>query len=516
MNSQNTDVILLTSDKLNIKQIVLFSKKKIKFTVSERSIEKVKLAREVIERIVENKIPSYGITTGVGSQKDYIVERSVMNDFQHQLLTAHSTVMTNSYVPDQVVRASLLIQLNLFCSGTSGISIETFNKLIARLQDDNLPLSVDNCSVGASDIVSLSQMSLNLFNKSIPLPNGQELQVPKLRDSDKLENVVEPQPFKLQPKEGLSLMNSNSLTLAQGVLLLYEIQGFLKALDLVAAFSLEGFRANLTSINQNVYQIHNQAGQVQSANNINSLLSFSKLWSIQEEARFVQDPLSFRCITQIHGAAYSSYDWCSGIYEKEVNLPVDNPLVSLEDQNVYSHGNMENTLLALSMDTLRSALCKCIRTSGERIHKLHWPQFSGLSTGLSQGNGMASGGVQFLNLSHLASSSISHCGYLSNPTLNQYQGQLADGVEDVAGMAPLSISCTKKLLDDGWKVLTIELIIAIWAINYRNIPVTSIGFGLRSLHNLVLPLLPIGKEGEKVFDTRPIESILRDYISDNQ
>jgi len=568
--------------KFRIKQVSLFANKKIKFTISEKAIDKIKEKRNIIiERLGENQSwPSTksenkrnnekqsslnsknnnnsnsNINNSNGNnKKDKESNSDVIINQQgtqipivcEQLLINNSSVIGNQYISDKVTRAALLIQLNLFCSGTSGIAIETMVALAKRLNEDNLPLAIDNCSLGVSDQVALAQMSLPLIGKSIPLPNGSE---PPL-DSDNINKSTSlfppPQPqsdqgsssngnnsnnnnnnnnnlnqnirshtsVQLSMKESLSLINSNSITLAQGAILLIEINTLMGGLDVAACFSLEAFRGNLNSINSIVAKVHNQTGQVQCNNNLQNIMNFSKLWD-HSESRFHQDPLSFRCISQIHGAAYSAYDWCHNIFEKEINLSVDNPLISSEDYNLYSNGNLDTSLLSLSMDTLRSALCKCLKISGERLIKLPWKPFGNIppSTNINHFNNHS----LMVNLCKLAASSITKCCQLASPTLNLYCGsQLDEGFEDTAPCTPLSIENTKLLLEEGWKIISIEIIISIFCIKQREISSSSLGFGLRSLYNNIIPLIPLNQSIENpiVFDTRKIETLIKTHISDN-
>ncbi|KAF2070675.1 hypothetical protein CYY_008001 [Polysphondylium violaceum] len=573
--------IILSSNNLTIKQVSLFASKKIKFTISEKAIDKIKEKRNIIiERLGENQSwpstkaeqaneksninnnnsssnsnSSTSSKSGSNSgEKESTSTDVIMNQqgtlipiLHEQLLINNSSVIGNQYLSDKVTRAALLIQLNLFCSGNSGVALDVVIWLAKRLNEDNLPLAIDGCSLGVSDQVALAQMSLPLIGKTIPLPNGNQPpieseninKVPSLfpppsssPSSDQgsssgstnnnnttttTTNIKERSQTSIQlsMKESLSLINSNSITLAQGAILLNDINTLMGGLDVSACFALEAFRGNLNSINSIVAKVHNQTGQVQCNNNLQNIMNFSKLWD-HSESRFHQDPLSFRCISQIHGAAYSAYDWCHNIYEKEINLSVDNPLISSEDYNLYSNGNIDTSLLALSMDTLRSALCKCLKISGERLIKLPWKPFGNIppSTNANHFNNHS----LIVNLCKLAASSIGKCCQLASPTLNLYGGyQLDEGFEDTAPSTPLSIENTKLLLEEGWKIITIEIIISIFCIKQREISSSSLGFGLRSLYNNIIPLIPLNQSVDNpiVFDTRKIESLIKTHISDN-
>ena len=224
-------------------------------------------------------------------------------------------------------------------------------------------------------------------------------------------------------------------------------------------------------------------------------------------ARTLQDPLSFRCAPQVHGAAYSSLAWLWQNWERELNAVVDNPVVA--EGGLISHGNMDTSLLTAGTDMLRSLLGNVASVSAQRQHKLHWPAFSGLPSGLNQ-EPSALGGVQFLNLGHIAEAYASSVRARCHPTMFAYQGQLADGVEDHATMLPLSIGETDAMIDQAWVVQAIELAVAAWSIRRRGIEVSELGEGLREVYKRVEAHLPVGREGIEIFDLRPIVSMVRD------
>lgn len=448
-------------------------------------------ARKVVDRLVDGGIPAYGITTGVGSQKDFAVSRAAIERYNNLMITAHATLMPGCNAEAPVVRAALAIQLALFAKGRSGIRIELFESLLARFQADDLPAVRLGMSVGASDIVAMSQMAVPLLGKqgiasggAGPIPIGS-----------------------LAAKEAISLLSSNSLMLAQATLALAEVRALLDASAVTAALSIEGFRGNLQSWRAEVDQARGQRGQIRTGEMLRAALAGSRLWQ-QGEARLLQDPLSFRCIPQIHGAAEAAYDFAHGIFETELSSACDNPLIDTATGVFISHGNMETTVCALAMDTLRQALAKVIEASGQRIHKIQWPNFTGLPTSLAAEPG-AIGGVQFLNLGHLAAANVAAVRQAAYPAMLNYSGQLDDGVEDVAGNAPQSVAETVRALGPAWNTLAIEAACAVWAIHRRAIPSDALGTGLRGLAVGILPMLPIGHEGAEIFDMTPIVDLLR-------
>lgn len=483
--------IALGEAPLSLDDVTAIARRQAGVELSAGGREAVLRARAVVDRLVDEGIPAYGITTGVGSQKDFGVSREAIARYNNLMITAHATIAPGPNASAEVIRAALAIQLALFAKGRSGVRLELVESLLARLQADDLPVARLGSSVGASDIVAMSQLAVPLIGKAGVAPGGSG-----------------PAPLDgLAAKEAISLLNSNSLMLAEATLALAETRALLDAATLAGALSMEGFRGNLGCWREEVDLARGQPGQIRSGRALREALAESRLWQVGE-ARFLQDPLSFRCIPQIHGAAEAAYDFAHAIFEAELSAACDNPLIDTATGAFLSHGNMETSACCLAMDTLRQALAKLIEASGQRIHKIQWPGFTGLPTSLAVEPG-AIGGVQFLNLGHLAGANVGAVRQAAFPALLNYSGQLDDGVEDVAGNAPQSVAETVRSLVPAWNVVTLEVACAIWAVHRREVPLEALGKGLQPLAREILALLPIGREGEAIFDLGPLVEVVK-------
>ena len=461
------------------------------FALSAAARDAVVRGRHAVDRLVDAAIPAYGITTGVGSHKAFGVDRATIGRYNDLLITGHATAAPAGLATPAAVRVALAIQLSLFARGRSGVRPALVDALLARLQADDLPDVRLGSSVGASDVVAMSQLAVPLIGRAgLGAGGGGPLPLDGLA-----------------AKEALSLLNSNSLMLAEGCLALLEVRALLDAAALAGALSIEGFRGNLRSWREEVDLARGQPGQLRAGHALRRLLDGSRLWHTGE-ARLLQDPLSFRCVPQIQGAAEAAYDFAAGIFETELSSACDNPLIDPATGAFFAHGNMETSACCLAMDTLRQALAKVIEASGQRIHKIQWPEFSGLPTGLAPAPG-AVGGVQFLKLGHLAGACVGAVRQAAAPALLNYSGQLDDGVEDVGGNAPQSVAETVRALPPAWNVLTIEIACAVWAVHRRGIPHEALGQGLQPLAAAILALLPIGREGECLFDLAPLVAAVR-------
>jgi histidine ammonia-lyase len=454
--------------------------------LADAARERVTCARAAVERIAASGVPAYGITTGVGSQKDFAIGHDAMGACNDRLITAHATIMPGPRAAPEAIRAALALQIHVLAAGRSGVRPALIEALLARLVADDLPEAVLGASPGMSDIVAMSQLSLGIIGRQgvglgghgpAPLPG-------------------------LAAKEALSLLNSNSFTIGLGVLALSEARRLLDAQNLVACLSLEGFQGNAASWSEAVDRARGQPGQTATGIKLRAALAGGSLLA-RGVNRLLQDPLSFRCVPQIHGATESAMRFAWEAWERELNALPDNPLVLWEHGDVtdafVSHGNMDSTLLALTLDTLRLALARVCDASSERIHKIQWPQFSGLPTGLARVSG-AQGGVQFLNLGHIAAGCAASVRQAANPAVLSFRGQLDDGVEDVAGCAPLAVEQLERLLAPAWNLVTIEAVCAAWAIDRRGLDPATLGAGTSALYARLRPTLPIRREGETIYD----------------
>jgi histidine ammonia-lyase len=455
--------------------------------MSEGAWERIRVARAIVYEAIEKGVPLYGVTTGVGSQKDYSFDNESVQEFNERLIRAHATYIPGYDISPAEVRAALLILCNGYAEGSSGIRAETVKKLLEGLNGDFVPQVRDNCSVGAGDLVPLAQMAAAFIS-----------------DSD-----IE---FKFAAKEALSLMCSNAISLAKASLALLEAQRLMRAADLVGCAALEGFRGNPQALTASkLLRGFDKVEQTGIAiDHMIAWLEDSALWQAGEP-RFLQDPLSFRCMGHVHGAAWQVMHWAEKQVVAGINNSTDNPRVDPATRSLLSHGNIDSTLLTLSLDTLRQALAKVARVSSERLHKQHWSSFSGLPVGLTY-EGDARGGIQFLNLSHLAEAQVAQVHRFAAPVLLFYGGQLADGVEDTAGLSPIAAQQLRQMMPYCWNVLALELVTAVWAIHRRDVPMAKLGAGVRPVYEAVLPMLPIGREGEAIFDLAPVVEWLQRHV----
>ena len=475
---------------LTIHRLHALSKQATQLTLSAEAAERVRQGRDIVERALAAGQPIYGATTGIGSQKSVAVSGDALANFSNRMIISESTDYPGEAYPSEVVRAALLILINNTASGATGVRPALVERLIELYAAGPLPIVRRDTSNGVADLTPLSQLSLGLLGISF------EGSPAILKNS-----------FSLAPKESVSLIDNNAFGLAHGALTLVEVEQLLRTFDLAAATSLEGFRGGITAHLAGAAGGFRGRGQARARESLLHHLTGSDLHR-PETARFLQDPMSLRSITQVQGAAYEAWEWAQTQFENEINSTRDNPLVDLATDTLYSSSSMASMLPTVAMDTLRQTLAKAAQQSIERSLKVQSAPFTGLPVGLAA-EGEADGGVVSTNLHYIASARLGTLLAAAAPVLLHYVGHMSDSVEDLTSLTPLSVAQTQTVIERAWELATVELAVGTWAIARRGIPSDCLGVGVRRVHQALLPLLPIGQEGQRVFQMSPIVQLVK-------
>ena len=446
---------------------------------SGQSLEKMARGRSIVEHRLASGAAVYGATTGIGSQKDVLVGSHEVGGFGNRMIVSEATNARGPAFPEPVVRGALIALCTNLALGRSGIRPALGAALLDLLAGAALPEVRRDCAFGVADLTPLAQLVLPIIGRSL---RGDARQAPGIA---------------LAPKESVSLLDNNSFALSDASLMLRDAGNLLMAFDLAAAVACEGLRAGLGPHTRSGGG--NEApGQIIARTHLFSLLTDSGLHS-PGAARFLQDPLSFRGITQIHGAAYETLQWATRQVEAELNSAVDNPLVDLDAETLVPSASMISLLPVLAVDCLRQALAKVSVTSHERSLKLQSPPFSGLPVGLAAA-GAADGGILSINLHYIGAARLGSLTAAAPPVSLNYVGHTADGVEDVSTLLPLAVTQTREVIARAFELAILEMSVGVWAIARRGLPASALGRGPRRVHDTLLPLLHIGEEGTRVFD----------------
>ena len=481
---------LFDGTELTIAKIVRLSRGPGLLDLTAESWRRVAASRQVVDSQLAAGSAIYGVTTGIGSQKDVHVTGDKMAEFGDRMIISEATDFPGPAAPETAVRAMLVVLINNLAGGRTGVRPMLIKRMLELYAAPRLPTVRLDTSFGTADLTPLSQLSLALLGRTL------EGDAPILRDR-----------FSLAPKESVSLIDNNSFALGAGALVLAEVERLLGAFDLAAAAALEGLRGGIRAQAEGAAGGYRGEGQVRARRLLLGALKGSRLHRVGE-ARFLQDPLSFRSITQIHGAAYEVWLWAKTQFEAEINSSADNPLVDGDSGELFTSSSMVSLLPALSLDALRQALAKTATQSMERALKLQSPPFSGLPVGLAA-EGAADGGILSINLNYIGAARMGTLMAAAAPVLLHYVGHTADGVEDVTSLLPLSVTQTEIVVERAWEAVALEMLIAVWAMARRQLAIHYLGPVPRLIYQTLLPLLHIGEEGERVFDMRAIVAKVR-------
>ena len=429
-----------------------------KLELSRAAWQRVRDARGVIERVLESRVPTYGLNTGLGSLKKYVISEELIAQFNADVVMAHAVSVSERRLEQPEVRSVMAARVSGLAQGGSGVRTEMVELLVAMLNAGVHPVvHSENASMGESDLAQMAQIGLVLIGKGRAVVWGDELS-----GAEALERVGL-EPLTLKAKEGLGLISSNACTVGVGALAMRDATQLLDAFDIAAAMSFEGFAANLSTLDPAVLAARPFAGQHQRGAHLRELLIGSSLWTAP---RSLQDPLSFRCVPQVHGACCDALAYAAGQIEMMLNARTDSPLVVAQDDSVVVNGNFESTPLALAFDTIRLALHRVMVMSSQRSNKLLWSDFSGLPTALAdQGN--ARRGMTFNTISRALATIVAKAYSYCLPSSLSYTPQVTEGSDDYASMAPLSLEHLRKLMRLMRSALAIELLYACHAIELR-------------------------------------------------
>lgn len=417
----------------------------------------VTASRERVEKALTDGKAHYGINTGFGALAQERIDESQVRQLQRNLILSH-TCGVGDPVPKAITRLMLQLKIQALGLGYSGISLETFQRLLDLDAADLIPVVPSRGSVGASgDLAPLAHMCLPLLGLGhFWSPDGKD-SVPAA-DALAAHNL---EPIELQAKDGLALINGTQLMSAYGAAVLESSLQLLKYADLLGAMSLEALQGSLTPFDARVQDVRPHPGQKDVAANVRQLLSDSEILESHRDCGKVQDPYSLRCIPQVHGACRDALHHAVGVVEIELNSVTDNPLV-FENGDIVSAGNFHGEPLALAMDYAAIALAELASISERRTYLL-LEGHDGLPKLLMKDTGVNSG---FMIPQYTAAALVSENKVLCHPaSVDSIPTSL--GQEDHVSMGSISALKLFQVFMNVRQVLAMELLTAAQALDFR-------------------------------------------------
>jgi len=392
-----------------------------------------------------------------------------MKDFQRYLIYNHAAGIGEP-LPEEVVRAAMLLRINVHANGHSACRPVITQTLVEMLNRGVTPMVCEKGSVGAcGDLAPMSQIALLLMGEGEAFYAGD-----RLSGAEALRRAGITPPG-LQARDGLATINGSNITNAMGCLAAADAERWLTQAELAAAMTLEALKANMKPYDTRLHQLRGCRGAVVSAANLRRVMEGSDLITGKEKVK-VQDAYSMRSTPQVIGAARDQMRWTREQLEIEANGVGDNPIFLPDDAAVLTGANFQGTPVSLPLDTLGAAMCMICVLSERRLNRLTNPALSvGLPAFLTKGAGMFSG---MMLSQYTADMQIVEQRILSAPAFIQSIPAAADQ-EDFVSMGFNSASKTRQILDTAAGVLGIELMAAAQALDFRDF---TAGNGTRAAH----------------------------------
>ena len=426
-----------------------------RLSLSEESVDLITLCRNYLDRKLENNTsPIYGITTGFGSLHNKTISKDQLNKLQENLVKSHACGI-GSIVREDIVRLMLLLKVHALSLGKSGVQVATIQRLIDFFNEGITPVVYEQGSLGASgDLAPLAHLVLPLLGMGEVMYKG------KISESALILKKFGWSPVELQSKEGLALLNGTQFMSSYGVYIITMAERLSAFADIASAISLEAYDGRLDPFFECVHKIRPHKGQVATAKAFRKILEGSQI--ISRKKAHVQDPYSFRCIPQVHGASKDAINYAKSVILTEINSVTDNPTIFPEEDLIVSGGNFHGQPLALIFDYLAIALAELGSISERRVYRLiagqrDLPEFLVVNPGLNSG---------FMIPQYTAASIVSQNKQLCTPS-SVDSIPSSNEQEDHVSMGANGATKLLRVAENLEKILAIELFTAIQALEFR-------------------------------------------------
>ncbi|MFA7599158.1 MAG: histidine ammonia-lyase [Bacteroidales bacterium] len=445
----------ISNKRLTLTQIDKIISENYQLELSKDAIQRIEKCRNYLDNKIKNQQkPIYGVTTGFGSLCDKTISENDLGKLQENLMMSHACGIGDE-VDTEIVRIMLLLKIQSLAYGHSGVQLTTVQRLINIFNEQICPVVYQQGSLGDSgDLVPLAHLCL-------PLIDLGEVNYKQSHYTGKeINTLMKWEAIQLKSKEGLALLNGTQFMSAYAVYVLLKAKRLAYVADLIGSISLDAFDGRLEPFLSEIHAIRPHWGQMETANNILSFLDGSEI-SLQDK-KHVQDPYSFRCMPQVHGATKDTINYVESIIETEINSVTDNPTIFPDEDLIISAGNFHGQPIALTLDFLAIALVELGNISERRIYQLidakrNLPSFLVKNPGLNSG---------FMIPQYVAASIVNQNKMYANPSstdsITSSQGQ-----EDHVSMGANAATKCYHIINNLEKIFAIELFNAAQALEFR-------------------------------------------------
>ncbi len=449
------NIYLIGQGELTIEDLEWIISNNIKVELAPEAKIRIQKCRDYLDRKMEKEqMPIYGITTGFGSLCEHTVSNDDLNTLQENLVKSHACSVGEEVAP-LIVKLMFILKAHALSLGYSGVQVATVQRMLDLFNNDILPIVYDKGSLGASgDLAPLANLFLPLIGVGDVFYKGKKQDIGHVLDEFGWE------PIKLQSKEGLALLNGTQFMSAHGVYTIMKAQRLSKRADLIAAMSLDAYDGHIEPFEEKLHLIRPHLGQLETSQNIRRFLQGSEI--ISREKQHLQDPYSFRCVPQVHGATKDAIDYVKSVVHTEINSVTDNPTIFPDDDKIISGGNFHGQPLAVAYDFLAIAIAELGNISERRVAQLilgkrGLPEFLVANPGLNSGFMIP----QYVSASVVSQNKI-YCTPASIDSIVSSNGQ-----EDHVSMGATSAIKLLKVMDNLDIILAIELMNAAQALEFR-------------------------------------------------
>ena len=446
---------IITNNWVSLEKLEEILASGVKVTLSDEVISSIQNCRDYLdEKVKHSDVLIYGVNTGFGSLCNTSIGTNDLEKLQRNLVHSHACG-AGEEVSGEIVKRMLLLKAFGLSHGSSGAQVETVQRLLFFYNNDILPIVYQQGSLGASgDLAPLAHLSMPI------LGNGEVRIKGEVVCGSKLKELYDIDPVVLRSKEGLALLNGTQFMSAFASYAIHHGFKLWNQFNIVGALSLEAYDGRQNPFQANVNEIRNQLGQIQTAEIFRGLFQGSEM--IERAKAHVQDPYSFRCIPQVHGATKDALDYCAQIIEREINAVTDNPTVFVDEDDVVSAGNFHGQPLAIMMDFMAIGLAEMGSISERRVYKLisgtrGLPAFLVAEPGLNSG---------FMIPQYTAASIVSKNKQLCSPA-SVDSIDSSNGQEDHVSMGANAATKLYQIIQYCYAIQAIELLNGAQAMDFR-------------------------------------------------
>ena len=496
-------VIFLDGETLKLEDIIAVARNFQRVELAEQAKEKMIRSRRLIEQWVAEKKTIYGITTGFGSLQNEIIPAEDVEQLQENILLSHSAGIGEA-LPEETVRAMMLLRSNALAKGYSGIRVEVVERLLEMLNKHVHPLIPSIGSVGSSgDLAPLSHMALVLIGRGEAIYKSERISGAEALRRAGIEAVS------LKAKEGLALTNGTQFMTGIGALAIVDAENLAKTADIAGAMSLEAVKGRSAAFNSALHKLRPYSGQINCASNINAMIAGSQLIDSPVNELKTQDAYSLRCMPQVHGASREAIEFARQTLQTEINSATDNPLILPEFSESFSAGNFHGQPVALAMDFLGLAVAELGNISERRTARLmNKNENFGLPAYLIERCGLNTG---MMIAQYTAAALASENKVLIHPASGD-SIPTSSNQEDHNSMGSIAARQARQVLENVQSIIAIEVLSAAQALGLRARQGETPGVGTEAAYNFIREHInqrENDKDGEIHLDIQEAEKLVR-------